>query len=172
MIIDQPGSEPLHAFIVRHGSRREFDRHARPHRAGEKLGYVYLLEGGWLARIRTARDGIAAFTALYIPGDVVGVDALSGYPVADDLVALTSIRVVQVPLPALQAGAAADASLALDLAGLLAKETVFLREALFAVGRQPSEARLCTFFVQTFQRQVAAGLADPAATSFDLPLTQ
>jgi CRP-like cAMP-binding protein len=172
MTTDQPEREPLRAFIVRNASWRRFNRHARVHRAGEKLYHVYLLEDGWIARVRTDRGGAAAFTALYIAGDVIGADALSGYAVADDFIALTSVRVRQVPLTVLRADAATDASLSLALAGLLARETVFLREALFAVGRQPSEARLCTFFLQTFQRLVGAGLTDPAATSFDLPLTQ
>lgn len=172
MTTEQPERDSLRAFIVRNARRREFDRHAHVHRAGEKLGHVYLLEDGWLARIRTDRGGSAAFTALYIAGDVIGADALSGYAVTDDLIALTGVRVKQVPLTTLQADAATDASLALDLARLLARETVFLRVALFAVGRQPSDARLCTFFLQTFQRLVAAGLTNSAATSFDLPLTQ
>jgi len=172
MTTDQRKKGPLREFIIRNANQRHFNRQARVHRAGEKLDHVYLLEDGWLARIRTDRDGSAAFTAMYIAGDVIGADALSGYAIVDDLIALTNVRVARVPLTALRARAATDASLALDLAGLLAKETIFLREALFAVGRQPSDARLCTFFVQTFHRLVAAGLADPAATSFDLPLTQ
>lgn len=172
MTTEEPERQPLCAFIVRNANQRTFDRHAHVHRAGEKLSHVYLLEDGWLARIRTDRDGSAAFTAMYIAGDVIGADALSGYAVTDDLIALTDARVRRVSLTGLRAEAATDASLALDLAVLLARETVLLREALFAVGRQPSDARLCTFFLQTFQRLVAAGLAHPAAASFDLPLTQ
>ena len=166
-----PGCGPLRGFFLQHGSPERFDRDACVHRAGERTIYAYLLQEGWIARVRTDDAANSAFNALHIAGDLVGVDGLPEIA-CDDLVALTKIAVIKLPFSTLRAGAAGDAKIGLSLADFLATETMFLREALFAVGRQPSAGRLCTFLLQTYHRLIAAGLIDGAARQFELPLTQ
>ncbi len=47
-----------------------------------------------------------------------------------------------------------------------------MREAVFAIGNRPSAQRLSEFVLQTYHRQVSAGLIEQGVRSFALPLNQ
>ncbi len=142
------------------------------HTAGERLEHVHLIARGWIARLRHTEDGGSAFTGVYLAGDLVGADGIADGRLDDDLLALTDGSVHRIATAALREALARDAGAALALIGLLSADSGFLREALLAVGRRSSAERLCTFILQTYHRQVAAGLITPGTRRFALPLTQ
>ena len=139
--------DALRALFRKAGEARPVRRGERLHVAGEPLAHVHLVARGWIGRCRSTANGDAAFTGVHIAGDVVAADGLLNERVDDDLLALTDGSVLR-----LDAG--------------------FLREALFAVGRLSSTERLSVFVLQTFRRQVAAGLIAADARAFELPMTQ
>lgn len=162
----------LRARFHRNGSARAISRGERLHDAGAALSHVYLIEKGWIGRSRCTQAGDAAFTGIYIVGDVVGADGILSEHLDDDLIALTNGSVFRSPTAAFRASESQDAEAAMALVGLLAADSGFLREALFSTGRQSSSERLSTFILQTFHRQVSASIITQDARAFDLPLSQ
>lgn len=165
------GGGPLRALFA-DAEVRVVSRGERLHLAGEPLEHLHLLSRGWVGRARSTEAGDAAFTGIHIAGDIVGADGLVNAWVDDDLFALNDAAMRRLPVAAVREAAAGDARVTGALVTLLAGETRFLRQALFAVGRLSSSERLATFIVQTFLRLVAAGLVRPAERRFALPLTQ
>ena len=162
----------LEALFARHDDRRDVHRRSRLHRAGDPLHHACLILQGWFGRFRTGLSGAEAVTAIYLPGDIIGLDALFDARFADDLVVLSDGAVLRLPLDKLREAVAAGGGVALEAARLLAADSGFLREALFAVGTQSSFERLSTFIIQTYDRLVAAGLLAPGIDRFAMPLTQ
>lgn len=161
---------PLIALFERAGDRRQVRRRASLHRAGDPVHHLWLVTQGWLARVRTAANGADAVTAVYLPGDVIGLDALSSGRLTDEVIALMDATVLRVPIE--QVRAVIGDGVAADTVERLARETGFLREALIAVGSQSSTERLCTFVLQTYDRLRAAGLCRPDDRAMPWPLTQ
>ena len=172
MVSERNERDGLRAIFFERGERRQVRRGDVLHIAGDPVRHLYLLVEGWIGRIRANAAGETAFTALYIANDAVGVDAVAGGLLDDDIVALTDAVVLRVPRDVARAGIVADMDAAMVLVRLLTAETAFLREALMAVGRQSSTERLSTFVLQTYRRLIAAGLVAEGATRFELPLTQ
>jgi CRP-like cAMP-binding protein len=161
----------LRALFHAAGEPQEVPRRSRSHRGGP-LYHAFLVQSGWFGRSRSGATGAEAFTAVYMTGDVIGLDALADGVFADEVVALTAGTVLRVPLADIQQAVAAGGAVANEVAHALATETRFLREALVAVGTQSSAQRLSTFLIQTHDRLVAMGQIPPGATQWPLPLTQ
>ena len=166
------GSPTLTALFADRDDRRTVRNRERLHRPGDLMSYAYLVESGWVARFRSGRDGGEAFTGLYMAGDVFGLDSLLDDRLSDEFGALSRGELLRVPLAEIEEMVARGGAVALEVARLLAGETAFLREALFAVGTQSSRDRLTIFLTQTYGRLVAASMSAPDADQFELPLTQ
>ena len=164
--------DALGAIFLERGERRQARRGDVLHVAGDTLRNMHMLTTGWIGRVRANAAGDQAFTGIHIAGDVVGLDAVTGGRLDDDLIALTDVAVLRMPSEALRARVAADAEAAMVLVRLLAADAGFLREALLAIGRQNSVERIGAFILQTYHRLVAAGIVAEGATRFELPLTQ
>lgn len=170
--IDRTGAERLRALFRGMGQMRHARRGDYLYRAGATLSHLFMIEAGWLSRLRVNTAGKAAFTALHIHGEIVGLDGLASERLDDDVVALTSATVLRVPVGALRAATSQDGVAMMGIATLLAAECGFLREALLAVGHQSSHERIATFLLQTYDRLVFTGAVAPGVQSFELPLTQ
>ncbi|RDC60643.1 Anaerobic regulatory protein [Alteripontixanthobacter maritimus] len=142
------------------------------HRAGDPPQSVFLMRNGWVCRERLANQHTYAITAVLLRGDFVGLDGIYGQQVTDDIRALTSCVVQELPLSVLEAESRADPAVAQSIICHLTLDGVFLREALVAIGRQLAPARICTFIAQTYDRLVDASLITSDAARFDLPLKQ
>lgn len=164
--------ESVQPVFAQHGQPRRMRRGERLHVAGSELRQISLMVEGWVARSRASEAGEPLFTAIHIAGDIVGADTLLRSHIDDDLVALTDVTLLRLPVETLRTCGLQDARVAMGLVDGLAADATFLREALLAVGRQSSSERVSTFLLQTHRRLVEAGLIDRDARSFDLPLTQ
>lgn len=162
----------LTALFTGRNDERLVRHRQRLHRAGDSPDYVYLVTRGWFGRFRSGREGAEAVTGIYMLGDIIGLDAVHGEQLPDELVALSDGTVLRLPCQDALTGIERGGALALEAARLLANESCFLREALFAVGTQSSRSRLSMFLIQTYQRLIAAHIVGPDAVRFDLPLTQ
>lgn len=162
----------LRAIFRETGEARALRRGERLHVAGGRPTHVHLVARGWIGRCRSTGNGEVSFTGIHMAGDLVAADGMLLERVDDDVVALTDGAVLRMATERLRAAVARDADAAMDLMRLLSLDAGFLREALFAVGRLSSSERLSVFVLQTFRRQVAAGLIAADARAFELPLTQ
>ena len=135
------------------------------------MSHAYLITHGWFGRFRTNIGGAGAFTAIYLPGDVIGLDALPTGLLHDEVTALMDGAVLRLPLQQLADSIADGGEVAREAVRRLAADSALLREALFAVGAQSSTERLSTFTLQTHDRVIAAGLTLPGG-GFRMPLTQ
>ena len=162
----------LHALFAGQDDRREVHRRAHLHRSGDMLHHAYLVASGWFGRFRMGSSGSEAVTAVYLPGDIIGLDALFDQQSRDEVTALSDGAVLRLPLATVRDAVEGGGRAALEAARLLAADSGFLREALFAVGTQSSIERLSTFILQTYDRLVQTGQIPAGADRFALPLTQ
>lgn len=162
----------LTALFEAAGERQEVARRARLQASGARLNHAFLVVSGWFGRSRTGPGGAEAFTAVYMAGDAIGLDALPDGCFADEVTALSPGVVLRLPLVELRRAVAEQPAVAAEVVRVLSHETRLLREALVAVGTQSSVQRLSTFLVQTHDRLVAMRQIAPGAPSWPLPLTQ
>lgn len=172
MDVDAGAHPALTALFKAREDRRQVRHRDRLHRPGDLMASIYLVTEGWFGRFRSGRDGGEAFTAVYMAGDVIGLDGLWDSRLRDEFVALSDGALLRVSVSDARGGIEAGGALALEIAELLAADSGFLREALFAVGTQSSHDRLRIFLTQTYRRLLDAKLIRPDADRFDLPLTQ
>ena len=163
---------PLHDYVRAHGVERSYSRGAVVHEGGEPVDHLWLVRSGWLARECRSPSIGRSITQVALQTDLIGHDAVMTGRLGDSVRALTDCTLAAAPVAMLRRAVEEDPALAAALAEMLAIETVFLREGLCAVGQQLGSARLCAFLLQTHGRLVAAGLIEPGATMFPLPMTQ
>lgn len=160
------------ALFAAANDRHPVRRRAYLHRAGEPLLHAYLVTAGWFGRFRVNAGGTEAFSAVYIPGDVIGLDAMPSGRLDDEVAALVEASVLRLPLERLTESVDQGGPLTREAVRLLVADTGLLRETLFAVGAQSSTERVASFMLQTHGRMIAAGLIPAGADRFRMPLTQ
>jgi CRP-like cAMP-binding protein len=165
------GRDPLVALFDE-AEPRATKRGELLHAAGEPLSHLHLIVRGWVGRSRAAASGDTAFTGIHLAGDIPCLDGVVRDRVADDLFMLNDGVVRRISVEPVREAAARDPAVAGALTRVLAMETAFLREGLFAVARLSTSERLATFMLQTFGRLVATGLIAPEQRRFAMPLTQ
>jgi CRP-like cAMP-binding protein len=118
-----------------------------------------------LARYSLTPDGRRQFTALLLPGDVVGLEALFNLRIPDNAVAL-SATIIQPLSPAdLQHPGTRQM-----LWDALERQTDRAGDWMLNLGGRPAAARLAYFFHDTLTRMRALGIG--SGEHHQLPLTQ
>ena len=125
----------------------------------------HIVISGMLARYSLTPDGRRQFTALLLPGDVVGLEALFNLRIPDNAVAL-SATIIQPLSPAdLQHPGTRQM-----LWDALERQTDRAGDWMLNLGGRPAAARLAYFFHDTLTRMRALGIG--SGEHHQLPLTQ
>jgi CRP-like cAMP-binding protein len=137
---------------------------------GERLNRPCLLLEGWAARQRVLSDGRRQIFSFVLPGDGFGFSGRPAGMSPGNVVALTAVTVV--PLPLLEEALYRDAA---DPIRQSVWEMLALRESLLAnqvmrLGRQSAYERLVHLLLEFHERLAAVGLVQDG--SFEMPFTQ
>ncbi|MBV9883787.1 MAG: Crp/Fnr family transcriptional regulator [Sphingomonadaceae bacterium] len=154
-------SLPAHAIQIAPYRGVELSSGPRRH-----VGFVLR---GMVSRYTQFRDGSRLVTALYLPGDFLGLDALLG-STAISFDALTEADILQIPAQQLGDAARDHPRIMEALWRISAADAAMTREWLVNVGGRPAAKRVAYFLCEMAWRlsdEIPAG-----ACAFQFPLAQ
>ncbi len=139
---------------------------------GDGLAHVYRLTEGWCARVRTLPDARVQIIALYIPGDLMALKAMFVAEQADAIHALSPVTAVAIDQARLRAAMIEDPDIAVRISFQLVDEERRLHNRVVRLGQGDAAERVAAMLLTVRARLVRAGLIDPKARHYRLPMTQ
>jgi CRP/FNR family transcriptional regulator len=122
--------------------------------AGAPAAAIYTVRAGCLKSFTVDADGTERVRGFYLPGDIVGLDALGGDSFPATIVAVMPSQVCRIPAVAVQRLMAESPFLARRL---LDRTSAELAQALTLAGDYTAEQRLVAFLLSMRQRLGAHG---------------
>lgn len=138
-------------------------------RSGDTFEHLYVVRGGCVRTTHPASDGEEQVIGFHLPGELVGLDAISDGRHHCDAVALERTNVCAVPYDQLEEVAAHVPGLQHQILRIISREMVQDHQHLVALGRRTARARLALFLHGLGQRLHAAGYSGEA---FRLPMSR
>jgi CRP/FNR family transcriptional regulator, anaerobic regulatory protein len=138
--------------------------------AGRVYKVLYYLVEGWACRFHRFSDGRQAIVDVYLPGDIIGLDAISRTRSLEEVIALTSIVAERIDGEQPLADLMTCRSIALYISWLLGKRQQRTERHLAAVSSLDARGRLATMALDFYTRLSGRGLITGLA--YSLPLTQ
>jgi CRP-like cAMP-binding protein len=145
--------------------------------AGEILGAaigasdaIYRLRAGWACEFRDFANGARAIVDVYLPGDVLGLDAIFGTRPLEEISTLSTVTIETIPAAAAMIELMGSRPTALYVAWLLSRRQRRADRLLAALSRLDARGRLATmmldFYTRLRRRRLIAGVV------YNLPMTQ
>jgi CRP/FNR family transcriptional regulator, anaerobic regulatory protein len=131
---------------------------------------VHRLRSGWACQLHGLRDGRKAIVDIYLPGDVIGLDAEMGTRSPARVLTLTSVTVETIPAEDALIDLTASPRTALYIVWLLAQRQRRADRLLAAFSCLDAREQLATIFLDFYTRLRRRKLI--TAPQYNLPLTQ
>ncbi len=138
-------------------------------RAGDSFESLYIVRGGCLRTTQRSGDGDEQVIGFHLPGEVVGLDAISEGCHHCDATALERTSVCAVPFDDLERTAGEVPGLQHQLLRIISREMFQDQQHLVALGRRTARERLAMFLLSLSRRLEAAGYHGDA---FRLPMSR
>jgi CRP/FNR family transcriptional regulator, anaerobic regulatory protein len=138
--------------------------------AARSSNAIYHLVSGWACRFREFSDGHQAIVDVYVPGDVMGLDAALRTRRPEEAMALTSITIEAIDAEDALADAMTCRPTALYIAWLLGRRQQRADRLLAAISSLNARGRLATILLDFHTRLSSQGLI--TGSTYSLPLTQ
>jgi CRP/FNR family transcriptional regulator len=179
LVTESTGSVALRDVLVL--GRRELSARFRalPPRtlkAGELLSsgggsnLIYRLVAGWACRFRDFSDGHQAIVDIYLPGDVIGLDAVSHIRTLEEVMTLTSIATKVIDAEEALTDLMTCRPIAVYIAWLLGQRQRRSDRLLAAISSLDARGRLATMVLDFYTRLSRQRLL--TGSTYNLPLTQ
>ena len=149
--------------------RRPVARGVPIFRQGEAFSSVYAVRSGAVKTCLTLADGEEQITGFYLPGEIVGLDAIGQQRHGNTAVALESTSVCAIPFDQLEPLAGRMPSLQHHLFKLLSTELNSDQQLLLLLGKRSAEARLSAFLLSLSVRYKRRRLSE---NRFHLPMSR
>ena len=137
---------------------------------GQQSPYLLLLLEGMACRHSLLPNGHRQITAMLMPGDIVGFDAIAGWRCPDTTTALTSVQCLRIPVAAVRTSIEGRSALSQALRGVQELQQAIGREWIVNVGSRLARNRVAHFFCEMIRRARVLGLCP--GTLCPLPLSQ
>lgn len=131
---------------------------------------IYYLRSGWACQFHGLGDGRRAIVDVYLPGDVIGLDAEMGTRSPAHVLTLTSVTVQTIPAEDALIDLMASPRTALYIIRLLAQRQLRANRLLAALSCLDARERLAMIFLDFYTRLWRRKLI--TAPQYNLPLTQ
>lgn len=132
------------------------------YRIGDSLGSLFAIKNGSVKTSELAHNGNIQITGFHLPGELLGIDAISSERHPCDAVALEPTAVCEIPLDNLEELARKVPSLQRQLLRIMSREIVQDEALLMMLGKMNAEARLATCLVSFSERFERLGLSSSA----------
>lgn len=130
------------------------------YRNGEPLRSLYAVRSGSLKATGLMPDGRTQVTGFYLPGDLLGLDAISTDKHQCTTEALETSNVCELPLDALEDLAKSLPGLQRQMFRIMSREVTRGENLVLMLGRMSADERLASFFVSYAERLHHLGLDD------------
>jgi CRP/FNR family transcriptional regulator len=131
---------------------------------------IYQLQAGWACQFRDFSDGSRAIVDIYLPGDVIGLDAVLRTRPLEQVITLTSITVEAIGAEDALTDLMACRSTALYIAWLLGQRQRRADRLLATISCLDARGRLATMLLDFYTRLRRQRLI--TGSTYNLPLTQ
>ena len=125
--------------------------------AGDPFTHLHFVKTGAFKTVVLLDDGREQITGLRLPGDTLGIDAISYSVHASAAIALDASRVCAIPFAQLSRLSRQSAPVQNYLHRLLAREVVGDQELILLLGRMQAEERVAAFLLNLSRRYEARG---------------
>jgi len=138
-------------------------------RAGDGFGDLFVVRSGCIRTTHPSSDGDEQVIGFHLPGELLGLDAISEGRDHCDAVALERTSVCAVPFDQLEEVASHVPGLQHQMLRIVSRELVQEHQHLVALGRRTARARLALFLHSLSERLHAGGYS---GADFRLPMSR
>ncbi len=149
--------------------RRTLKKGEMLYRSGDPLRSLYAIRSGALKTTGLIEDGRAQITGFYLPGELLGIDAINSDKHPCSAESLETSEVCEIPFAALEELASHVPGLQHQLLRIMSREIVRDEEMLMMLGRMTAEERLASCLM-SFSRRLARLGGTP--TEFKLSMSR
>lgn len=164
--IDQQDLQRLHNLV--HTNVR-LEKAAHLLRAGQTLSDLYVVSSGALKTVSLNAQGTETVLGFHLPGELVGLDALSTGAHLCDSIALCDSRVCKIPVSRLEEASSAIPGLQRQLFRLMGRCVGRDQAHNETLVRVQAMERVARFLIELAQRYRTAGFSDD---QFHLPMSR
>jgi len=127
------------------------------YRFGDPLHSLFAIKSGAVKTTGLMEDGRAQVTGFYLPGELLGFDAINADEHPCSAEALEATEVCEIPFPALETLAAQVPGLQHQLFKVMSREIVHEEQHLMMLGRMTADERLASCLLSFSRRQARLG---------------
>ncbi len=149
--------------------RRPVDKGDYLFRIGEAFNSVYAVRSGSLKTFTSTRDGRDQIISLHLPGELMGLDAISSNQHVCSAMALETTSVCELPYERLEALSLEIPGLQHHLLSLMSEEIRHDQCHMTILARLPVDSRLASFLINLSERYQARGFS---STEFNLSMSR
>ena len=139
---------------------------------GQRSAHVFTVLEGVLIRFKLLEDGRRQIVNFMFPGDLIGLQAAMGEPLAHGVEALTGARLCVFARGRFPELIHSHPDLGYDVIWLAAKEEAALEEHLVALGQRTARERIAYLAVFLVQRAIETGMARGNSVTLTVTQTQ
>jgi CRP/FNR family transcriptional regulator, anaerobic regulatory protein len=152
----------LDAFSVMARLKRKIRHGASLFSTGDPLTAVYVVRSGTFKTVTVSRDGHPKITGFYLPGEAMGLDAISDRAYSFDAVALEDSEVCVLPIHQIESMVSAMPGLQKQLIRALSREISRDHGLMQLLGCMDAEQRVARFLLSLAERYHRLGYASDA----------
>lgn len=156
----------LEAIVVHH---QPFQPGQHLFRSGDRSRALFAVRSGALKSYCITEDGEEQVLGFTLPGELTGMDGLSGDSYASASVALETSSICELPFSRLEGLCGELPSLHKQMMHVMGREITADQHMLMLLGKRTAEERLASFLLSLSTRYRQRGLS---ATEFNLPMSR
>jgi CRP/FNR family transcriptional regulator len=149
--------------------KRKVAKGAALYRSGEAFEYLYAVHSGAFKTVGVSRGGEEKVTGMYLPGEVMGLQAINGKQHDYDAIALEDSEVCVISYAKLTQLALRLPELQLQLLRILSGDISRDQGLMLLLGGMDAEQRIAAFLLSLSKRYQKLGYA---STRFSLRMTR
>lgn len=138
-------------------SRRKLKKGEMLYRVGDPFRALFAIRSGSTKTCQIAADGSVQITGFHLPGELLGVDAISSDKHPCDVMALENSEFCELPFDKLEILAHNIPGLQHQLFRLMSREIMEEEAQLLMLGRMKAEERLASFLLSISKRYQRLG---------------
>lgn len=144
-------------------------KNASPFHQGDKFHAIYAIRSGSVKTYTIADDGSEQITGFYLPGELVGLDAISEDNHPCTAKALETTSYCEIPFEQLEQLSGDLPSLRHQLLKIMSKEITHDANLLMLLGKKTADERLASLLLSLSARLKSRGFS---ATEFNLSMSR
>lgn len=137
--------------------------------SGDKFQQIYAVRSGAIKAYKTTEDGNEQILGFYLPGELLGLDAIDKSEHVCSTVALETSSFCAIPFMRLEELCHKLTGLQHQMYRLMSRELTNENESMLLLGRKSAEEKIATFLINLSSRLHSLGYS---ATEFRLPMSR